>query len=385
MTMPSLQVGSVTIRPVLSAGDLEMFLDVPQLVYANDPNWVQPLRSSIAKHFKPDAPFLRYGKLQAFIATRTGKNGTEAVGRVVAAINQRLVDKEGQQVGLFGFFECIEEFEIAEGLLNIASDWLRQNGMTMVRGPIDLSTHINCLFLVDGFDTGPMVMMPYNPPYYPEFVERAGWQKAKDAYSYLIELGPGLPATFKKGYDIAVKSGINFRTVHTKGGAFQKDAESLYSLFNTTFSDNYSSTPRSLEEFLEEAQDLQQLVDPDVFLIAEHNGKAVGFWMGLPDYNMALKHVNGKLNWLGILKFLWYRRQIDQGRVLVVCSLPKYRRKMVPLGLIYLGMVGALMKGKPYKRAEMGFVYEDNMPSRKLIESAGGQICKTYRIYEKPL
>ncbi|MGG6292775.1 hypothetical protein ACQ4M4_00005 [Leptolyngbya sp. AN02str] len=385
MTIAPIEIGSVTIRPVLSPGDLEMFLDVSKRVYANDPNWVQPLRSSIAKHFKPDAPFLQYGKLQAFIATRMGKNGTEAVGRVVASVNQRLIDKEGQQVGLFGFFECIEDFSVAEGLFNAACDWLRRQGMTVVRGPIDLSTHINCLFLVDGFDSGPMIMMPYNPPYYPQFVERAGWQKAKDAYSYVIHLEQELPPEYKKGYDIAIKSGITFRPIHTKGEEFQKDVESLYHLFTKAFSDNYSSTPRSLEEFVEEAQDLQQLVDPDVFPVAEYNGEMVGFWMGLPDYNIALKHVNGKLNWLGILKFLWYRRQIDQGRVLVICSLPEYRRKLVPLGLIYLGMLGGIKKGKPYKRAELGFVYEDNMPSRKLVESAGGKICKTYRIYEKPL
>jgi len=105
--------------------------------------------------------------------------------------------------------------------------------------------------------------------------------------------------------------------------------------------------------------------------------------MALPDYNIALKHINGKLDWLGILKFLWYRRQIDQGRVIAVCSLPEYRRKLVPLALIYLGMKGGIQKGKPYQRAELSWVFEDNMPSRKLIEASGGTIYKTYRIYEK--
>ncbi|MCY7390523.1 MAG: hypothetical protein LH647_03185, partial [Leptolyngbyaceae cyanobacterium CAN_BIN12] len=99
----------------------------------------------------------------------------------------------------------------------------------------------------------------------------------------------------------------------------------------------------------------------------------------------ALKHVNGKLNWLGILKFLWYRRQINQGRVIAICALPEYRRKRVALALIYLGMMGGIKKGKPYQRAELSWVYEDNFPSRKLIETSGGTIYKTYRIYEKAL
>jgi hypothetical protein len=127
------------------------------------------------------------------------------------------------------------------------------------------------------------------------------------------------------------------------------------------------------------------LIDPDIFPIAEYNGEMIGFWMALPDYNIALKHINGKLDLIGTLKFLWYRRQIDQGRVLVICSLPEFRRKMVPLALIYLGLQGGIKKGKPYRRAELGHVYEDNMPSRKLIEATGGKIYKTYRIYEKAL
>jgi hypothetical protein len=307
------------------------------------------------------------------------------VGRIVASINDRLIEREGEKIGLFGYFECIENFEVAQALLQAACQWLKDQGMTRVRGPINLSTHNSCLFLVDGFDSPPMMMMPYNPPYYPKFVEQDGWEKAKDAYAYDFRLDTTLPDEFKKGYDIAVRSGIQFRPIRTKGEGFEQDCISLYKLFTTAFSNNWSSTPRTQEEFLEEARELQTLVDPDVFPIAEYNGEMIGFWMGLPDYNIPLKHVNGKLNVIGILKFLWFRRQIDQGRVIAICSLPEYRRKMVPLGLIYLGMMGGIKKGKPYKRAELSWVYEDNMPSRKLIEASGGKIYKTYRIYEKSL
>jgi hypothetical protein len=230
-----------------------------------------------------------------------------------------------------------------------------------------------------------MVMMPYNPAYYLEFMEKDGWHKAKDAYAYDFPLEHGLSPEFEKGYKIACKSGVTFRPLNTKGEAFEKDCIALYNLFTKAFENNWSSTPRTQEEFLEEARSLQSLVDPDVFPIAEYDGEMIGFFMGLPDYNIALKQMNGKLNWLGILKFLWYRRQIDQGRVIAICSLPEFRRKMVPLGLIYLGMQGGVKKGKPYKRAELSWVYEDNSPSRKLIEASGGTIYKTYRMYEKAL
>ncbi|XQQ06373.1 MAG: hypothetical protein EDM05_56055 [Leptolyngbya sp. IPPAS B-1204] len=377
--MVTVSPSAVEIRAVNTPEDADRFLDLPNRVYANDPNWVPPLRSSVAKTFAADNPFFEYGRLQRFLAWRD----QEAVGRIVAAVNDRLIEREGQKVGLFGYFECIDDFSVAQALLEAACDWLRDQGMTLVRGPINLSTHNGCLFLVDGFDTPPMVLMPYNPPYYPQFVEQAGWQKAQDAYSYNFPLTTTLPAEFEKAYRIACKAGVTFRPVRAKGEGFEADARQIYRLTTQMFANNYSATPRTEEEFLEEARSMQSLLDPDVFPIAEHNGQMVGYWMGLPDLNIPLKHVGGKLDLWGTLKFLWYQRQIDQGRVVLFCSLPEYRRKMVPLALIYLGMQGGIKKGKPYKRAELGHVFESNSASRKLVEAAGGTIYKTYRIYEK--
>ncbi|HEY9662840.1 MAG TPA: GNAT family N-acetyltransferase, partial [Allocoleopsis sp.] len=287
--------------------------------------------------------------------------------------------------GLFGFFECVDDPEVVKALLDTACDWLRQQGMTLARGPIDLSTHNNCLFLVDGFDTAPYLMMPYNPPYYPRYVEQAGWHKAKDAYAYDLPL-THLANEFEKAYRIAVKSGVTFRSVYTQGEGFKQDCANLYQLFSSGFANNWSSSPRSEEEFLEEAKDLKTIVDPAIFWIAEYEGKMIGFFMALPDYNMALKHVNGKLDVIGILKLLWYRRKIDQARVLAICALPDYRRKMVAPALIYLGAKGGFVdKKNPYQRAELSWVYEDNLLSRRVTEASGGKIYKTYRIYEKEL
>jgi hypothetical protein len=370
---------------VTTPDEIEQFLDVPKRVYANDPNWVQPLRSSVAKNFSDENPFLEYGSLQPFIAIREADGKPEAVGRIVAAVNQRLIEREGELVGLFGFFECVDDFNIAQALFNVACDWLRDRGMTTVRGPINLSTHNGCLMLVDGFDSSPYILMPYNPPYYPQFMVQAGWQKAKDAYAYHFP-GDPLPSEFEKGYRIALKSGVAFRKLHTQGDEFRRDCEGLYRLFTTAFANNYSSTPRTRDEFMEEAKELQSLVDPDIFWIAEYNGDMIGFFMALPDHNIALKHVNGRLNWWGILKFLWYRRYVNRARVIVICSLPEFIRKLVPLALIYLGMEGGTAsKRTPYQQGELGYVYEDNYPSRKVTEAAGGKIYKTYRIYEKSL
>ncbi|MBP0020032.1 MAG: hypothetical protein J7647_21075 [Cyanobacteria bacterium SBLK] len=371
------------IKPVKTSIDRKIFLDVPDIVYRGDPNWVSPLRESIANQLSENNPFSQYGEFQAFIAL--SDSSEEPLGRIVAAINQRLLDRETRKVGLFGYFECVEDLEVARSLLDTACQWLRDRGMAVVRGPIDLSTHNNCLFLVEGFDSPPVMMMPYNPRYYPEFIEKLSWQKAKDAYAYELPLDKPLDYKYEKGYKIALKSGITFRNLRTKGKEFEEDVRDLYQLFTTAFTNNWSSSARTEEEFMAEAKDLQQLADPDIFIIAEDRGKMVGLFMCLPDYNIALKHVNGTLNLWGILKFLWHRRNITTTRTIAIGSLPEYRRKMVSLALIYLGRKGGIGKKRPYTWSELSWVWEDNSPSRKIIEATGAKIYKTYRVYEKVL
>ncbi|MBE9067072.1 hypothetical protein IQ260_10440 [Leptolyngbya cf. ectocarpi LEGE 11479] len=379
-------MGNFAIKAITTPKEQHDFIAVPAYVYRDDPYWVAPIESSTAKQFSEENSFFQYGKLQQFLAYE----GEQPVGRVVAAVNSRLVEREGRSIGLIGFFECINNIEIGQALLDAATDWLQQQGMTKARGPIDLSTHNNCCFLVDGFDSDPMLMMPYNPRYYLDIMEANGWQKAKDAYAYNLPLDNPLPDSFERGYKIAQKAGITFRAIHTKGEAFEQDCRQIYELFTTAFAHNWSSSARTEEEFMVEARELQTLVDTDIFVIAEDpkkdsNNKMVGFFMALPDYNIALKHVKGKLDIFGMLKFLWYRRKIDQARVLAICTLPEYSRKMVALAVVYLGMKGGTDKKPSYRRAELSWVYEDNVRSRNIIESTGATIYKTYRIYEKAL
>ena len=378
-------MSEVCIRAVENEADLAAFLDVPTRVYRGDVNWVPPLRSDVAKQLGPDNPFFQYGRMQPFLAAQTNDKRTEIVGRVVAAINNRLIEREDRPVGIVGFFECIENIAVADRLLNSACQWLQAQGMALARGPINFSTHNTCFFLVEGFDSPAHVMMPYNPFYYPEFFEQLGWVGAKDAYAYHLPLDRPLDSKYERGYRIACQAGITFRTLRTRGDAFLDDCRALYRLFTNAFAQNWSSSARSEAEFLEEAKSLRDLVDPAIFWIAEDRGEMVGLFFALPDYNIALKHVGGRLNWLGILKFLWYRRHIDRARTIAIASLPNYRRKMVPLALIHLGMTGGTAKRNPYRSSELSWVYEDNWPSRKVIEATGAQIYKTYRMYEKSL
>ncbi len=371
---------SIQVKAVCTNKDWADFSDLPERIYRDDPNWVPALRSAIRKQLAPDSEFRSYGDGQAFIALQGG----EVVGRIVAATNFRLNKKENRNVGLFGYFECVDRQAVSDALFKHAAAWLGKYDCEVLRGPIDLSTHINCLFLVDGFDSPPCFMMPYNPAYYIGLVEKAGFVKVKDALAYDFDM-TALSPVFERAYRRALLAGITFRPIRLNGKGFDEDCRSMYAVFNNSFVDNWSATPRSESEFLATARDLKKIADPDIFPIAELNGEMIGFWMGLPDVNSALKKLQGRFTPLGVAKYLWHRRSVDRARVLAVGVLPEYQNSNYALGpaLVHLGMQGGSGNKKKYQRAELSWVWEDNQSSRKLTEASGAKHYKTYRIYER--
>ena len=371
----------IAVIPVLTRDDLTRFLDLPSELYRGDQNWVPPIRASIARLLAQGPSFERYGPFQPFLATR----GDRLVGRIVAAINYRLAGSEGQNIGIFGFFECTDDQEVASTLLATACQWLRERGCTLVRGPIDLSTHINCLLQVDGFDGPPYIMMPYNPAYYPRLVETAGWKRIKDAYAYHLVVSEARARIFERAYRRATAAGVEFRPICTYGRGFESDCRALYRVYTHAFAANWSATTRSEEEFVRGARELRYVVDRRIFPVAVHDGRMVGFWMALPNYNIALRHVGGRLNVGGLLKMLWHWRRIDSGRVVAIGVLPEYQRSPVAPALVYCGLRGALDRRRPYRQAELSWVWSDNGASRKLIEASGGRHYRTYRMYEYSL
>lgn len=371
---------------VVAAGDgpdWRAFHAVAETVYAGDAHWVAPLRRDLQAQLASDADFVSYGRREIFIAWR----GDHPVGRCVAAINERLLERESEPVGLLGYFECVDDVEVAKALFDAAKTWLAAAGMHRIRGPIDLSTHIRSGCLVDGFERAPFIMMPYNPSYYGALFERDGWTKAKDAFAYDFVVSDRLTGQFERAYQIATKAGVTFRPVAVKGAAFERDCRELYRVFNESFEQNWSSTARTEAEFMSEARGLRLIADPAIFPIAEFNGQMIGFWMGLPDINVALRHARGRLGPRGVLAFLWHRRRIDRARVLAVGVVPEFQRARYAVGpaLVYAGMRGGTDKKRPYRRAELSWVWEDNRRSQKLIETAGGQRYKTYRVYERAI
>lgn len=374
---------NIHVRKVENSSDLRRFERVPDVIYRDDPNWVPDMPRAIKGQLGPQSKFLQYGRFQAFIAeTDTG----ELLGRIVASVNSRLCAKEGKQVGSFGYFETINDNDVSDALFRAATRWLKEQGCVLGRGPIDLSTHIGGLTLVDGFDDPAYIRMPYNPRYYPSLIERAGWHGVRDAFAFDFTMEPLAPA-FERAYRLAQRAGITFRPVHTKGEAMRSDLRAIHGIFATSFEDNWSATERDVAEFVDEAAQMRHIIDPKLFPVAEFNGTVVGFWLGLPDINQALRASRGWPAPLVFAHLLWKRRSLDTARVLAVAILPEFQKPRFALGpaLVYLGMDGGASGGHPYQRAELSWVWEDNARSLGLIRGASGRHYKTYRMYERTL
>ena len=160
------------------------FLKLPWRIYRNDPFWVPPLlfdQKQLLNRRKH--PFHQHAEVEYFVAWR----GEEAVGRIAAIVNHQYVQFHEEATGFFGFFESIHDVKVATALLATAEQWVADRGMQQIRGPMNFSTNEECALLIDGFDSAPAVMMPYNPTYYPQLLEGSGYAKAKDLLAYLVD------------------------------------------------------------------------------------------------------------------------------------------------------------------------------------------------------
>jgi GNAT superfamily N-acetyltransferase len=373
--------GSVDVRPVAGRADLERFVRLPWHVYAGDVNWVPPLLSDMRKVLDPAKhPFHQHADVATFLAWRDDR----PVGRVAAVVNRVANEFHGERVGYFGLFEAIDDQAVADALLRTAESWLRERGMTSVQGPMNLSTNEEVCspgVLVDGFHRPPVIMMAHNPPYYGALLERAGYTKAKDLLSYWIE-SPEPPKRMHQAYERMLKAGnVTVRSLDMR--RFDEEVATIQRVYNTAWEKNWGFVPMTDPEIAHMASQLKPVVNPGVCAIAEVEGEAVGFVLALPDYNIALRHVNGRLFPFGILKLLWYRRRINAVRTLTLGVTPGYRgRGLNALLITHINLAAAKSN---LGRGECSWILEDNWEMRRILEKSGAIADKTYRVYEKPL
>ena len=358
--------------------DLRRFVDLPYRIYRDDPHWIAPLRRDERRRLTArHNPFLQHAAITPWVAMEDGR----ATGRI-AAVDDRLHNETHKEaVTWFGFFEASDEATAAE-LLAAVEHHAESIRSTTVRGPVNPSLHESAGLLIGPFDADPFVLMPYNPPAYPAFVERAGYRKAKDLLAWNIDARAPLPPTIRRlAVRAARRAGLSVRPVNV--AALDRDLQTVQAIYRAAWRDNWGFVPPTDAEFRQLAADLRPVVDPELVLIVELDGEAVACAVAIPDINQVLKRMRGRLLPVGWIHFLRRRRIVTRLRVVMLGVLPAARR----LGLYPL-LIAELHRragAGGYVEAELSWTLEDNDSVNAGIAAAGAQRSATYRLYEKPV
>ena len=368
------------VERVRGRRQLGIFLKLPWRIYAGDPVWVPPLLSDQRKVLDPRHPFHAHAEVECFLAWR----GREPVGRIAAIANHRYNEFHGDRTGFFGLFESVDDAGVAAALLAAAEGWLRARGLERALGPMNFSTNDEFFspgVLVDGFDRPPSIMMAHTPPYYAALLEGAGYTRAKDLVAYWLT-GERPPERLLRGIARLQRSeGVVVRSLDLR--RFDEEVRAIQDVYHSAWERNWGFVPMTDAEFAHLAKSLRPVVEPRLCVIAEVDGQAVGFALTLPDYHQVLKRLNGRLLPFGLFKFLWYKRKIDAARVLTLGVRPGYRHRGLDAMMIVHIWEQAVQLG--YTQGECSWILEDNWDMRRGIERVGGQVYKTYRVYEKAL
>lgn len=383
-TMDSDPTKRCCILPVQSRRDLRRFIDYPYRLHRDAPYWVPPLRLDMADTLSPKKnPFFAHGRLQAFVAVDdTGK----VVGRIAGIVNGQHLEKYDDKVGFFGFLECEERYETAGNLLDAAAAWILDQGLTAMRGPANPTLNDTAGLLVDGFDRKPSLLMPYNPPYYEEYLLRWGLGRVMTMWAYYLHAKFVRTERLRRGAAIVHRRnpGLSIRTVDMS--RFDEELRIVREIFNEAWADNWGFVPITEAEFAHLARRLKQILDPRMLFLVEKDGEPVAFVISIPNVNQALHGIrNGRLLPFGILK-LWATMKLGSIREVRI-PLMGVRKKYQGRALDVLAVLETIEKGLGYgyEACEMGWVLDHNHVLRNLMEAMGGVVDKEYALFEKSL
>jgi len=372
----------VSIRPIELGNkkELKTFIKFPWRIYRDDPNWVPPLILDQLQFFTPGKnPYFSHSTAQLFMAFR----GAEPVGRISAHENNQHIQVHKDGAGFFGFFECIDDQAVANGLLDVASTWLWERGLRALRGPLSFSVNHEAGLLLDAFDEPPLIRMTYNPPYYAGLIEGYGLQKIQDLYAYVMFESEEIPERLRAISDLVLEDPkLVIRTVEIRD--FKNEMERIRKIYAEAWSENWGAVPLTEEEFDRIVGEFRSIYDRDLFFIAEYDGEPAGMSLVLPDMNQALKKAGGRLFPFGLLKMLWYRRKINAWRMPILGVRQEHRLRGIEV-VFCCRTYDAAKKNRNYRKGEVSWVLESNTAANAVLKRLGARRSKTYRIYEKPL
>jgi GNAT superfamily N-acetyltransferase len=371
-------VGETKIRAVGSRTDLKRFIKYPFAKYRDEAHWVPPLLISEREQFDPGKhPFFEHARMNLFLAERGG----EVVGRVAAIDDDNHNLTHDDNLLFFGFFEARDE-EVANSLFARVEERGRELGREEIRGPANPSLNHNAGFLIDAFAFDPFVMMPYNPPEYPRYVEAAGYRKVKDLYAWVFESEWEIKKIGRLAERVRKRHGdLVIRPVDIK--RWDEELERIRDLYNRSWERNWGFVRYTDVEFDHLAKEFKMILDPELVALAEVDGELAGITVLLPDVNQVFKRMRGRLLPFGIFHFLRRKSTIDQVRLPILGVTPEHRHKGFELAMIHELYKRVITKG--YKRCEASWTLEDNQAMNHVIEAGGAKHYKTYRIYQKEL
>jgi hypothetical protein len=371
------------IRETQVGGKLNDFLNVVDYVYRGDPNYVRPLDMDMKDRLSLKNPFFEHAEGVIFTAHRNGW----CVGRITAQIDREHLTRYKDDVGSFGFLDTIDDEDVAKGLLEAASKWLKARGMKRIRGPLSLSLNEEMGCLVDGFDTPPMIMMPHHRSYQGGLIEKAGFEKLKDAYAWRYHVGD-VPARVRKAHDdIEAMPEVKSRHVDMKN--LDADLRIVMDVYNDAWNDNWGFLALTERELSKMAADLKLIAIPELSYITEIDGEPAAVALALPNLNELIADMKGKLGPLGLPKLLWRLKVVGPhtARLIILGIRKKFRnvRKYAALSAFLYAKMNAAGKQLGLEGGELSWTLEDNAPVNTGIKLMGGKVYKTYRIYEKSL
>ena len=376
----------IEVRPVQSRSDLDVFAKFPWQIYKGDPYWVPPLlddrysRIDLQKN-----PFWRTAEREVWIAWR----GKQPVGTIAAIIDRRWNEVMKQAIGGIGFFECVQDQEVANRLFAIAASSLKQKGMQVMRGPYNPSQTDEIGILVEGFDTRPAILEAHSPVYYPNLFENAGFTKYNDTVARMALINPakidfahGFPEKMRRvGERTGQRPDLTLRKVNMKD--WDNELRLACRLYNEALSPLPDFIPLTDEEFMIFANSFKAIIDPEMALIAQVGSRPVGFAIALPDINEALLHVNGRLDLPGLAKLWWYSRRIKRVSFKILIMIPDFQCRGIESLLTM--RVGQAVWKKGYREVDMSLTGEENEKSTTMQEHLGFKVYRRYRIYQKDL
>jgi len=368
----------VSVEQVTSKKQLKEFVMFPYRLYRTDKNWVpQLLMDDYKKLNRKKNPFFQHAEAEFFLARRDGA----VVGRIASIHDKIWEETHGDKSAYWGWFECIDDSEVARALFTSAFDWARRRGCTRIIGPMSPNANDLIGTQVEGFEGSPVILMPYNPPYYDKLIQGFGNRKWKDLVAWLMD-NPDIPERLAKIMPrVQAKGGFTIRTLNMK--QYKEEINRFNALYNQFEKINAVFTPMTLAEIQLMANDLKIALDPDLIFFAEVDGTPVGVSMTMPDFNVAFKAARGRLFPFGIFHLLTAKKKTHLVRTISMGVLKDYRNRGIDLAFYYYSYKNGVPKG--YRAAEMSWVEEDNAAMTNTALKLGGKPYRKYRVYEHAL